>query len=305
MEDAASTPTPLVPHDAATVPHHGAAGGARGVRGRLRAALSSTRFHVLIVVLVVADLALTVANLGLTLSHCELRVSDSVSRALSGLTQASIAILSLMCLEFLASAFAFGSAWLCSMWHALDVVVVAASLAADSIEVRAGFADGSGEAVEELVALVVLFRLWRLARVMRALVEVDHEVTGRSQRPGSMRVVTAKPATLSAWSRARRWTRRVMRSRAFHVGVVTVVLADLALTCTSLGITVAHCHVEPPAGVERAIKAMSLASVAILVSVCPTLSLSRSPSPPRAVPAIDGERAIMTLSNSRNVPLMV
>lgn len=259
-------------------PQHGAHETAAKPSGRpgavgLAELLTSRGFHVAVIVLVLCDLAITITSLGLSLSHCTLSTSRDVVWALRAITIASVCILAAFLIEFAVSLWAFGVSWLGNVAHVADVVVVAIALAADSWELQHGVSEDKGN-VEEIVALVVFARTWRVVRVIRSVLDAEGEVHRpgpHGHRPGPgvppHPCLVPQPSgyhnVLAPGVRAR--VRHWMRHRRFHQCVLGLVAADLALTAAALGVTVTHCQLEHvPEVVEHAMTGLEYASIAIL-----------------------------------------
>jgi len=94
---------------------------------------------------------------------------DAVEEAEKFFSFTSIAILSLFTLEQMVRLIVFGFRYFAHLWHALDAFIIVASLVLEAV-LRG--------AAQETVSLLVIFRLWRLVRILHGTAEtmmLDHE----------------------------------------------------------------------------------------------------------------------------------
>lgn len=128
--------------------------------------LSSHTFHYIIIGLVIFDVLLVMSDLGLWLTHSEFHADHDTEHALHILKLISLVILCIFEVEFVICILAFGFQWLCQPGHLIDVVVVTCSLIFDIIEHNEEHFE-----IAEIVALMVVARLWRIARIGHAFGE--------------------------------------------------------------------------------------------------------------------------------------
>ena len=91
-----------------------------------------------------------------------LRLRAAVEEAERALSWTSVAILGIFALEQAARLAVFGPRYFLHLWHALDAVVIVSSLVLECV--LRGVA-------QETVSLLIVFRLWRLVRVMHGVAE--------------------------------------------------------------------------------------------------------------------------------------
>lgn len=132
---------------------------------RLAAALESRRMHVVIIALTILDLCIVVTELSLfSFYPVEEERPEAVTSAEDVLAWTTVAILSIFALEQLAKLAVFGFRYFMQFWHAFDAAIIVTSLVLEVLL--------RGPA-RDTVALLVVFRLWRLVRVMYGVVEVE------------------------------------------------------------------------------------------------------------------------------------
>eukprot|EP00877_Chromochloris_zofingiensis_P010874 jgi/Chrzof1/603/Cz01g22030.t1 len=105
-------------------------------------------------------------DLGITLAHCQFHLSHTLERVLDAIAWISVSILMVFILEFIALVSLFGRAWLHIWVHWLDISVVVVSFIMELVL--------RSSALKEVVALLVVFRLWRLIRIVHATEEILH-----------------------------------------------------------------------------------------------------------------------------------
>ncbi|KAI9172379.1 Voltage-gated hydrogen channel [Paramyrothecium foliicola] len=135
----------------------------RHIRARGREALSSRHKHYTVMSLVAFDVAALLANVFIQLIACELHQLDEpwVQRLTWYLEIAGLAFSTCFLFEVLACLFAFGPRYLNSWFHLFDSFVVLTSFV---IDVAAhGLAESIG-------SLVIVLRLWRLAKISEEVV---------------------------------------------------------------------------------------------------------------------------------------
>ena len=159
--------------------------------------LHTRRAHVLLTLVIVLDVLCNLAGLLLALFTCEKRREERpgvANAAESALRYASLALLSLMLLEFLARMAAVGPLkFLRRPWHALDGVVLVTLLS-----VEAGVSDRQAE---QAVGLLVIVRLARLVRLLASLGEYASE-RNKNASDARVRELETKVEELQAALRA-------------------------------------------------------------------------------------------------------
>jgi voltage-gated hydrogen channel 1 len=126
--------------------------------------LESRNVHIIIVALTLLDLSLILTDLCLfSFYPLEEEAPEAVRTASDIFAWISVGILSVFTLEQLAKLVVFGpSYFIFSFWHALDAFIIIASLVLE-IVLRG--------AAREVTALLIIFRLWRLVRIMHSIAE--------------------------------------------------------------------------------------------------------------------------------------
>lgn len=133
--------------------------------------LRSKLFHQAILALILIDLSLVIVDLAIVLSHCSTcPTPEWVETLTHKIAYSSLAILCVFIVEFIVNIFAFGFDWLMNIGHFFDVVVVLTSFIFDIVELSA-----HKEELSELVQLIVVLRLWRIARITHAIAETALE----------------------------------------------------------------------------------------------------------------------------------
>jgi hypothetical protein len=132
--------------------------------------LESRPLHIIVVVLVLLDLLIILTDLSLqSFFPIEEEAPHAVHTAEDVLAWTSVGILSLFTLEQFIKLAVFGPSYFCRVWHAIDAFVIVTSLVLE-ILLRGPS--------REVVSLLIIFRLWRLARIMHAIAEeitIEHE----------------------------------------------------------------------------------------------------------------------------------
>ncbi|CAM9954734.1 unnamed protein product [Lampetra fluviatilis] len=135
--------------------------GPLGYRDSLKSLLSTSTFQVLVVILVLLEALFVLAELLLDLSIITFPQADVVHEVFNFL---SLAVLTFFVLERLAHVFAFGIvAFTRSRLEVFDTFVVCLSFVLD-------IAYASRRDAFDAAGLLVLLRLWRLARVLNGIV---------------------------------------------------------------------------------------------------------------------------------------
>ncbi|KAG5925675.1 hypothetical protein E4U42_004061 [Claviceps africana] len=133
------------------------------VRRRGRVLLSSRRKHFLVMSMVALDVTALLANIFIQLIACEMHQRDEPwVRALTGsLETLGLVLSSLFMVELGGCLFSFGLSYLASWFHLFDALVIVASFVIDV---------ASQGLTESIGSLVVVLRLWRLARISEEVV---------------------------------------------------------------------------------------------------------------------------------------
>lgn len=159
--------------------------------------LHRRRAHVLVSLVIVLDVLCNVAGLLLALFTCKMEreeQSAAANAAESALRYTSIALLSLMVLEFLARAAAVGPArFLRIAAHLLDGVVLVGLLAVEAAV--------SDRTAEQAVGLLVVLRLARMVRLFFSMRDYASE-RSKEARDARLRELEARVSELRAALRA-------------------------------------------------------------------------------------------------------
>lgn len=132
---------------------------------RLAKVLESRRMHITIVALTILDLCIVITELSLfSFYPVEEERPPAVQDAEDVLAWISVSILSIFTLEQFAKLIVFGIRYFMRFWHAFDAIIIVTSLILESLL--------RGPA-RDTVALLVVFRLWRIVRVMHGITEVE------------------------------------------------------------------------------------------------------------------------------------
>ncbi|KAL7785536.1 hypothetical protein V8C37DRAFT_393969 [Trichoderma ceciliae] len=125
--------------------------------------LESRTKHFVIMSIVALDVAALLANVFIQLIACEMHENDEpwVEQVTEGLEIAGLVFSSLFLLELFACLFAFGLCFLASWFHLFDSAVIVASFIIDIF---------SRGLTESIGSLIVVLRLWRLAKIFEEVV---------------------------------------------------------------------------------------------------------------------------------------
>ncbi|KJZ78714.1 hypothetical protein HIM_02105 [Hirsutella minnesotensis 3608] len=128
-----------------------------------RRLLSSRKKHFGVMVIVTLDVAVLLANIFLRLIACEMHQTDEpwVQTVTGALETAGLLVSSLFMIELAACLFSYGLGYLSSWFHAFDAAVIVVSFVID-VSFK-GLAESIG-------SLVVVLRLWRLAKISEEVV---------------------------------------------------------------------------------------------------------------------------------------
>eukprot|EP00892_Ulva_mutabilis_P005500 jgi/Ulvmu1/3321/UM155_0004.1 len=143
----------------------------KGWRERAKVQLDSRAWQWVIIALVIVDACLVATDIILASVYCSRdHPPHDVEVAEKWLRYGSICILSFFVLEWLLEAYVHGfHRWVQTPLHLIDLIIVCVSLA---LEITAL---AISESAVELGGLLVVFRLWRVVRVMHAVGEVEHQ----------------------------------------------------------------------------------------------------------------------------------
>ncbi|KAG5993683.1 hypothetical protein E4U43_003420 [Claviceps pusilla] len=168
MTDAATTPllpslpepttSRLQPDTTRRLLHH-----LHHVRRSGRVLLSSRRKHFLVMSMVALDVVALLANIFIQLIACEMHQRDEpwVQDLTDTLERLGLLLSSLFMVELGACLFSFGMSYLASWFHLFDALVIVVSFVIDM---------ASQGLTESIGSLVVVLRLWRLARISEEVV---------------------------------------------------------------------------------------------------------------------------------------
>ncbi|KAL7938961.1 hypothetical protein V8C35DRAFT_276178 [Trichoderma chlorosporum] len=125
--------------------------------------LESRTKHFVIMGIVALDVTALLANVFIQLIACEMHQNDEpwVDQLTEGLEIAGLVFSSLFLLELVACLFAFGLRFLASWFHLFDAAVIIASFVIDVT---------SRGLTESIGSLIVVLRLWRLAKISEEVV---------------------------------------------------------------------------------------------------------------------------------------
>ncbi|KAI7827103.1 hypothetical protein BC939DRAFT_501436 [Gamsiella multidivaricata] len=129
------------------------------IRRRIGITIEAKAAHIIILILTLADIALIILQIGASLLHLDETEEETWFIALFG--HLSLAIVSMFMLEILLKLFAFGPRYFWrgtrhGVLHLIDAMIIITSF---MLEI---FLHG---AAEELTALLILFRLWRVVKL--------------------------------------------------------------------------------------------------------------------------------------------
>ncbi|KAG6322917.1 hypothetical protein E4U22_007772 [Claviceps purpurea] len=133
------------------------------VRRSGRVLLSSRRKHFLVMSIVALDVMALLANIFVQLIACEMHQNDEewVKNLSKSLESLGLIFSTLFLVELAACLFSFGISYLASCFHLFDALVIVLSFIIDI---------ASRGLTETIGSLVVVLRLWRLARISEEVV---------------------------------------------------------------------------------------------------------------------------------------
>ncbi|KJK77061.1 hypothetical protein H634G_07637 [Metarhizium anisopliae BRIP 53293] len=148
-------PSPSITRRALRHVHH--------LRRKGRVLLASRKKHFLVMFLVMLDVMALLANVFIQLIACEMHQSDEewVVQIRETLETAALVFSSLFMVELAACLFSFGLEFLASWFHVFDSAVIVVSFVIDI---------ASQGLAESIGSLVVVLRLWRLAKISEEVV---------------------------------------------------------------------------------------------------------------------------------------
>ncbi|KAG6006585.1 hypothetical protein E4U21_006883 [Claviceps maximensis] len=128
-----------------------------------RVLLSSRRKHFLVMSMVALDVVALLANIFIQLIACEMHQRNEpwVHDVTNTLERLGLLLSSLFMVELGACLFSFGISYLASWFHLFDALVIVLSFVIDM---------ASRGLTESIGSLVVILRLWRLARISEEVV---------------------------------------------------------------------------------------------------------------------------------------
>eukprot|EP01025_Chloroclados_australasicus_P037869 TRINITY_DN3871_c3_g1_i1.p1 TRINITY_DN3871_c3_g1~~TRINITY_DN3871_c3_g1_i1.p1 ORF type:complete len:245 (-),score=27.89 TRINITY_DN3871_c3_g1_i1:310-1044(-) len=132
------------------------------LRNQMRTFFETKVFHIIVVVLVLIDLVIVMFDLIVALAHCgEEHPNHTLEEVAHVFHYVSIGILCVFVVENLLQLYAFGLKFFTkSILHVVDFVVIVVSLILD-ITI-------TDDSLGEVSSLLVIVRLWRLARIIHA-----------------------------------------------------------------------------------------------------------------------------------------
>eukprot|EP01083_Nonionella_stella_P082967 229219_1 len=140
-------------------------------RSKLKAFFHSKLFHSLLSALVAVDLVIVILDIILVMIHCY-DMPPELDELLHYLFIVSITILSIFMVELFLQMYAFGfCVWIRNCLHVCDVVIVTITWCGE-------IAFHGNHAAEGVMGLLVVFRLWRLVRIIHVTaeaLELQHE----------------------------------------------------------------------------------------------------------------------------------
>ena len=141
------------------------------IRKKLRHFFHSNLFHYLLAILIVLDLAIVLLDIILLLIYCD-DIPHDVEEAIHDLVYVSVTILGIFLIELSLQMYAFGiKEWASECLHVFDFVIVSTTFILELVM-------HGNEAVESMIGLLIVFRLWRLVRVIHVTTEaldLQHE----------------------------------------------------------------------------------------------------------------------------------
>ncbi|OAA37179.1 hydrogen voltage-gated channel 1 [Metarhizium rileyi] len=133
------------------------------LRRKGRALLASRKKHFLVMFIVMLDVMALLANVFIQLIACEMHQNDEewVKHVTGGLETTGLAFSCLFMMELAVCLFSFGLEFLTSWFHIFDSAVIVVSFVIDI---------ASQGLAESIGSLVVVLRLWRLAKISEEVV---------------------------------------------------------------------------------------------------------------------------------------
>ncbi|OAA71428.1 hypothetical protein ISF_01979 [Cordyceps fumosorosea ARSEF 2679] len=167
-------------------------------------ALASRRKHFLVMAIVALDVATLLANIFLQLIACEMHQADEpwVEAATTTLEVIGLVFSTAFMLELAACLYAFGWGYLSSKFHQFDAAIIILSFLIDI---------GLRGPAESIGSLLVVLRLWRLAKISEEVVlgaaermeMLEHHIDDLEAENKHLRAVVAKSHDQSRDSRHR------------------------------------------------------------------------------------------------------
>eukprot|EP01083_Nonionella_stella_P078530 214978_1 len=134
------------------------------IRIKLQEFFESDWFHAALGILITIDLSIVLLEIALILLYCE-DIPHNIHSTTHNLVYVSIGILGVFLLELTLQMYAFGpKPWCSHCLHVFDFIVVLVTFVAEIYFLN-------DERAEALVGLIIVFRLWRLVRVIHVTAE--------------------------------------------------------------------------------------------------------------------------------------
>ena len=139
-------------------------GTSERIRKKLRHFFHSNTFHYLLGTLIFLDLSIVLTDIILILIYCDDMPHD-VEEAVHDLIYASVGILGTFLIELMLQMYAFGvKQWCSQCLHTFDFIIVFIAFTLELVFI-------GNPAIESIVGLLIVFRLWRLVRVIHVTTE--------------------------------------------------------------------------------------------------------------------------------------
>ena len=140
-------------------------------RKKLRTYFHGNTFHIILAILIVLDLSIVLTDIILLLIYCD-HIPHDIEVVVEDLTIVSIIILGTFLIELSIQMYAFGiKEWWKNCLHAFDFIITFVTFVMEIIF-------HNNTKVESMIGLLIVFRLWRLVRVVHITteaLELKHE----------------------------------------------------------------------------------------------------------------------------------
>eukprot|EP01083_Nonionella_stella_P023336 64540_1 len=141
------------------------------IRKQLRHFFHSRLFHYILGILIAIDLAIVLLDIALILVFCD-AIPHALEELIHNLVSVSICILGVFIIELSLQMYAFGAKeWLSECLHVFDFLIVVITFSLELLM-------HGNDKVQSMIGLLVVFRLWRLVRVIHVTTEaldLQHE----------------------------------------------------------------------------------------------------------------------------------